>query len=154
MLFYWCTSVVADAVLMLCHRLRRWPNIKTTLAQCIVFAGEQHWFIPCSSLTASMRRWPNVVLMPGQRHRRWTSIRTALVNFLFFADRCQCSCSTYRHRQVAAGSWDQLYTHSAPYSPASAPQGSHRDLTKLSSRSRIQGSLRYHGNAYRMAVVT
>ena len=28
-----------DVVLMLAHRLRRWPNIKTTLFQCIVLAG-------------------------------------------------------------------------------------------------------------------
>ena len=26
--------------LMLAHRLRRWPNIKPTLFQCVVFAGE------------------------------------------------------------------------------------------------------------------
>ena len=31
-------EISANVVLMLCHRLRRWPNIKTTLAQCIVFA--------------------------------------------------------------------------------------------------------------------
>ena len=24
---------------MLVHRLRRWPNIETTMAQCLVFAG-------------------------------------------------------------------------------------------------------------------
>ena len=29
----------ANVGLMLGHRLRRWPNIKPTLAQCIVFAG-------------------------------------------------------------------------------------------------------------------
>ena len=29
----------AGVVLMLCHRLRRWPNVETSLAQCLVFAG-------------------------------------------------------------------------------------------------------------------
>ena len=29
----------ADVLLMLCHRLRRWPNIKRTSTHCLVFAG-------------------------------------------------------------------------------------------------------------------
>ena len=28
-----------NAVSMLAHRLRRWPNIETTLGECLVFAG-------------------------------------------------------------------------------------------------------------------
>ena len=30
-----------NVVLMLAHRLRRWPNIKTALGESLVFAG--HW---------------------------------------------------------------------------------------------------------------
>ena len=33
-------KVLPDVVLMLSHRLRRWPNIKKTLGQYLVFAGE------------------------------------------------------------------------------------------------------------------
>ena len=30
-----------NAVSMLAHRLRRWPNIETALGECVVFAGLQ-----------------------------------------------------------------------------------------------------------------
>ena len=30
---------------MLAHRLRRWPNIKATLFQCVVIAGEVYWSV-------------------------------------------------------------------------------------------------------------
>ena len=32
----------ANVNLMLVYRLRRWPNIKQTLGQCLVFAGQLH----------------------------------------------------------------------------------------------------------------
>ena len=33
----------SEVDMMLAHRLRRWPNIKATLNQCIVFAGSRLW---------------------------------------------------------------------------------------------------------------
>ena len=35
-------SSTTNVVLMLAHRLRRWPNIKTTLVKCTMFAGFSH----------------------------------------------------------------------------------------------------------------
>ena len=32
-----------DAVSMLAHRLRRWPNIETASGECSVFAGHLHY---------------------------------------------------------------------------------------------------------------
>ena len=54
---------------MLAHRLRRWPNIKTPLGQCIVFAG-----IPlCVTVTVIMVL--NVmtnIISTGKSHNRIT----------------------------------------------------------------------------------
>ena len=35
-------ETLTSVVLMLAHRLRRRPNIKTTLGECLVFAGKNH----------------------------------------------------------------------------------------------------------------
>ena len=34
------TRLLPNAVLMLGHRLRRWPNINTALGNCLVFADK------------------------------------------------------------------------------------------------------------------
>ena len=72
----------ANVVSMLCHRLRRWPNIDPTLAQSLVFAGDRLFVvIRCSHISAALFNpantilWNNDVLMLGQRRRRWANIK-------------------------------------------------------------------------------
>ena len=73
---------------MLAQRLRRWPNIKTSLFQRVVFTGydarptlAQHWVNVscllgcllvqrCSNLIVNRTRLANAVLMLGGHRRR------------------------------------------------------------------------------------
>ena len=59
---------------MLVHRLRRWPNIETTLRQRM------------TSIAANTTHSPNVSLMLGHRLRRWPNIKPTLVEHLWFCD--------------------------------------------------------------------
>ena len=53
---------------VLVHRLRRWPNIKTTLVQRAFDLSQ-----------TNTRPWPNAALLLVHRLRRWANIKTALV---------------------------------------------------------------------------
>ena len=67
---------------MFVHRLRRWPNIKPTLTQCLVLAGA------CTTKPAAQQTRgvkPVLMLMLGQRLRWWASIAPALGQCLVFA---------------------------------------------------------------------
>ena len=77
------------AALMLVHRLRRWPNIKTTMSWYIISAlvkqGPYRGVYRISGcITENTRRWPNAGLILGQRRRRWLSIKSALGQCLVF----------------------------------------------------------------------
>ena len=56
-------------VLLLAYRLRRWPNIKTTLGQCLAFVGRtvlantKHLYNICTTSAQRLRRWSNIVQM-------------------------------------------------------------------------------------------
>ena len=60
----------ANVVLMLCHRLQRWPNIKTTLVQCLIFVGmrvlkekiKHSRMIVCQRLSCNVRGSDNGLL--------------------------------------------------------------------------------------------
>ena len=84
----------SNAVLTLPQRLRRWSTIKTTLFQCIVFAGISVAVInminamECSlgeACRARTRRWPNVDLMLARRLRRQPNFKTTLGQHLVSA---------------------------------------------------------------------
>ena len=84
----------ADVVSMLCHRLRRWPNIDPTFAQSLVFAGDRLFVvIRCSHISAALFNpantilWNNAVLMLGQRRRRWANIKKSLFQSVVFAGK-------------------------------------------------------------------
>ena len=77
-----------NVVLMLCQRRRRWPNIKTTLGQCLVYT--------CYS--TNTRRCSNVALLLCQRRKRWHNIKTTLGQC--FVDTCY-STNTRRCSNVA-----------------------------------------------------
>ena len=66
-------------VLMLVHRLRRCPSIKTTLDQRLVFS------VSLGGLPASTRHPPNVGPMLVHRLRRWPNIGPTLSKCLVFA---------------------------------------------------------------------
>ena len=97
-----------DVGLMLGQRRRRWPNIKPTLFQCLVFAGSlspeahcqlslvcqscvhhllyNHILYDCISKSpVSTIHCYNADLMLGQRRRRWTKIKYPLCQCLVFA---------------------------------------------------------------------
>ena len=60
------------ADLILAHCLRRWPNIRPTLGQCIVFFGMCLLGIIRlfdQAIPANTRGWRNAFLMLGQRRR-------------------------------------------------------------------------------------
>ena len=52
-----------NAVLMLAHRLRPWPNIEKALGKCLVFAGQLVLRLSCQH----HRQWANVKLTLGKR---------------------------------------------------------------------------------------
>ena len=60
--------------LMLGQRRRRWPSIKSTLEEFLVFAGN----------ASSTSKHNNVGLMLDRRRRRWTNINTTV--FMFVSD--------------------------------------------------------------------
>ena len=62
---------------MLVHRLRRWPNMKPTLAQYIVSAGDYY--------PENTRHGSNIVSMLDQRLRRWPSIDPPSDSCIVFA---------------------------------------------------------------------
>ena len=99
-----------NASLMLVHRLRRWPNIKLTLYQRLVFAGSK-----CSShafsdhikqwlndgpmtiyvgptckqhvvFSLNTKRWTDVFSMVAHRLRRWPNNKTTLVQLLLLTE--------------------------------------------------------------------
>ena len=115
----WCapanTRHSANAVWILDHRLRRWPNIKTTLIQCLVFAGTvlghitesfeflflliiyKHWFsYPWCLISVCLyptyptntRKWNNFGLMLVHRLRRWPNNKPTLAQFVS-AEMCK-----------------------------------------------------------------
>ena len=47
------SETLSDVVLMLGHRLRRWPNIKTRSAECLGFVG-----ITLCQTKTMCKRWP------------------------------------------------------------------------------------------------
>ena len=61
-----------NVVLMLGHRLRRWPNIKTTLVQGLVFIG----FL--KRRTSDTLNWAYVGSAWSERLRRWFDIEPAV----------------------------------------------------------------------------
>ena len=66
--------------------LRHWPNIKTTLFQCIVFAGN-----PSLGLLYTSRKhvaFTQSVSMLTHSLRRWPDIETTLGDFTEFYDCC------------------------------------------------------------------
>ena len=65
--------------LMFGHRLRRWPNIKPTLSQRLLFAE----MIQFPITPTNWRRWADIDLMLVHRLRRWPSIKPALVQCLW-----------------------------------------------------------------------
>ena len=72
-----------NAVSMLAHRLRRWPNIETTLSKCPVFAGRLPTMTGSIGLIpADSRRWINAGLALVQRRRRWTNVKPTLIERL------------------------------------------------------------------------
>ena len=64
-------------VLMLAHRLRRWPNVKTTLVKRI-FAGMEF-------KSANTKQSPAVDSMLAHRLRRWSNIEPTVGECLVFA---------------------------------------------------------------------
>ena len=70
-------------VLMLAQRLRRWPNIKTSLFQRFVFAGSGcPWRFLLIYNPAYTRGCINVGLMLVQRRRRWANVKPTLIQRL------------------------------------------------------------------------
>ena len=70
---------------MLCHRLRRLLNIKTTLVNEDCLLGSRTWWDVMKCLLVSVKKYPantghspNAVSMLVQRLRRWPNIETAL----------------------------------------------------------------------------
>ena len=62
------TTHSPNAVSLLVHRLRRWPNIETALGECLAFAG---WCLK--------QRYANFKSMFSQHPRRCTTVVPALV---------------------------------------------------------------------------
>ena len=75
---------------MLVHRLRRWPNIKTPLVQCLVLAVvDCEWsrgrLLAMLQLVALSTQSTNVVLMLLHCLQRWPNIKAPLVQCLVIA---------------------------------------------------------------------
>ena len=77
---------------MVVHRLRRWPNIKPTFVQCLVFAVCLFLSLILVSLIciwhccpANVRQRTNIGSMLVQRLRRWPNIKPTLVQCVVFA---------------------------------------------------------------------
>ena len=90
--------------LTLIHRLRRWPNMKTTSFQCLLFATHYIletmlvcdagptlnqlcvcWDTLSGVFPENKRQWPNVVLMLAHRLRRQHNNKTTLGQCLVLA---------------------------------------------------------------------
>ena len=101
--YFQCGSSVHNVILMLCHRLRRWPNIKTAFSYLTVFSvvhmvTDGHCcFKVGPSFTTLAQLWNyiiwscyiecgssgrNVVLRLGHRLRRWPNINPALFDLV------------------------------------------------------------------------
>ena len=106
-----------NVVLKLGHRVRRWPNIKTTLGQGVMFAVYAHawhtwqyhiWYRPIeihhrasTNFPADTRRWINAGLTLVQRRRRWINIKTTLIQRLVSAGSPQTAYIDPELRQAS-----------------------------------------------------
>ena len=66
---------------MFVHHLRRWPNIRPTLAECVVLNHDT----AKRDYPANIRHWANAGLLVGQRRRRWANSKPTLAQRLMFA---------------------------------------------------------------------
>ena len=65
-----------NVVLLLAHRLRRWPSIKPTLFQCFVFAGQA--LHSCHNMNSNTRHWTNIGSMSRPWHNNLQATHMAL----------------------------------------------------------------------------
>ena len=73
---------LANVVLMLAHRLRRWPTIKMTLVERLLFAGLQSpmsicshlKLYPLSDITANTKHLYDIYTTSAHRLRRWSNV--------------------------------------------------------------------------------
>ena len=88
------TGHSSNAVSILVHRLRRWPNIETALDECPVFAEVVHrcWV---NTFPVNTKHLYNICTMLDQRRRRWADVIQCYTNvlcllfFFIFKDRCE-----------------------------------------------------------------